>query len=326
MNQADLQSDWAKPFAGAAAALAGHVRRTPLMRSNGLSERVGAPVFLKLENLQVSGSFKARPAFSSLLANLDRARAVGVVTSSSGNFGAAVSFAARRLGVRATIVAAAATSSFKLDLIRRFGAEIVFVGPEYEARQRGVDEIRERTGAIEIHPHSSIETIAGDSTVGLEIVTELPGAGLVVFPTSGGGLLSGGALAMRAQGYKGRIAGCQSTGNPAMAVSFRAGRAMTVKGPGTICDGLVATTPGERPFGIIKETVDEVVAVDDAQALEALAVLAAEERLIVEPSSATGIAALLTGALDPKGRPVAVVLSGGNVDPVRWAAWASRKG
>lgn len=309
---------WTERFHAARARISPWTRTTPLIGSPALSRRFERPIYLKCENLQVSGSFKARPAFASILSDIETARRNGIVCSSSGNFGTAVAYAAHHLGLKATVVAPPATTQFKIDQIRRFGAEIVTCGAKYADRQETVDRLKAERGAMEVHPHSSVPTISGDGTLGLELIEALPQMGTVFCPISGGGLLAGVATAVKAVSPRVQVIGVQSAGNPSSAVSFAEKRRVTLPEPSTIADGLVATAPGELPLSIILRKVDDILTVDDAEIVAAMRRLFDEERLLVEPSAAVSLAALEKIPHQKMPGPVVCVLTGANVDPARW--------
>lgn len=314
-------SAWKAEIDRAAERIGPWIRRTPLIFARSLAAEMDRPVYLKLECLQVTGSFKIRPALNGILADLAAARAHGIVCSSSGNFGAAAAFAARTLGIAAVIVAAPNTSGMKMDLIRGFGAEVVFCDADYASRQKTVDRLKAERGLFEIHPHSSIETIAGDGTVGREIIEQLPDVRTIILPTSGGGLAAGAALGAKAANPAVRIHLVQSSGNPAMALSFAAHERRTVSSAKTIADGLVATTPGELPFRIIERLAESVDLVDDPDLIAAMKRIFADERVYVEPSGAAPVAALREAKRRGDPGPIVCVLSGGNIDPGKWAAF-----
>lgn len=309
--------DWARHVERARARLH-DVPVTPLLPCDALGELVGAPAALKAECLQRTGSFKYRPALNGVRALDAEQRRRGVVTSSSGNFAAAVARAARDEGVAATIVMTPSTDDYKIERTRKLGAEVVICENRYDARQETVDDIRERTGAVELHPHSSIETVAGDATVGLEILAAAPGTGTIVAPASGGGLLGGCALAVHLAGSSARVHGVQPDGNPALVRSWERGTRVRTDRVGTIADGLQAAMPGEHGFALARTHVHGAATVPDAAIVAAMRFCFEHAKLVVEPAGATALAALLSGRIEVTG-PVVVVISGGNVAPERHA-------
>lgn len=285
-----------------------YIFKTPVVRSQGLG------AWLKLETQQPTGAFKIRPAFSSMLSNLEKARACGVLASSSGNFAQAVAYAARELGVAATIVMTSNASAYKIARARALGAEVVLSGPSFDERMELTRKLLESSGKLLLSSYDTPETIAGDATLGLELLEQLEGAFTVIVPASGGGLLAGVASAVKAARPGARVIGVQSAANGSMLRSFQQGRRVRT-GPFTsLADALVATIPGEVTFPIIRRLVDDVVVVDEDEIRSAVQWLATEQKLVVEPGAATSVAALRSAKVDRAGQ-VICVLSGGNIDP-----------
>jgi threonine dehydratase len=291
--------------------IAPYLSPTPLVDAHALSRRTGVRARLKLESLQPTGSFKVRPAFNGLLSRLPEAQARGVLCSSSGNFAQAVAFAARELGVSATIVMSSATSKFKVERTRALGAEVVSCGPRFEDRWETTRRLQEETGRLLLHPFDSPETVAGDATIGLELLDQLPGGVTVAVPVSGGGMLAGVACALRAARPGCRIIGVQPRANASMARSLAAGERVNVGAFTTVADALVAAMPGELTFSLARKLVDDLVLVDEEEILAAVRFLAEEQKLVAEPGGAVAVAALLAGRLP--GREAVCVISGGNV-------------
>lgn len=307
--------DWRAEVDSARSRLAGHATRTPAVQSQSLSRGL----LFKAENLQVSGSFKFRPAFNSIAANLDAARKCGVVAASSGNFALGVAVAAEQLGVKATLVMMPSASAFKRGNVLERGARVVDCLDLYSARQEKVDEVMASTGALELSPHSFRETIAGGATVGVEILEDVPDVKRILVPTSGGGLLAGISIAVALAGASVEVVGVQSEGNPAFAVSLASGERHTMDPAQTIADGLVATIPGDLPFEIAKRWVTGVVTVPDIEIIAALRLLAMEESLVVEPSGAAAVAAYRTlPRFSDRSVPTVCVLTGGNMAVGDW--------
>lgn len=309
---------WRDEIKSAQNALKGRARHTPLLPS----QSIGSSLFFKTENLQVSGSFKYRPALNAILSCGELARERGVVAASSGNFALGVALAAQQEGVAATLVAMPSVSAFKTRRVKDLGATIVRCEDSYQARQPKVDEIVAATGAVELSAHSFRETIAGGATVGLEILDDLPGVKRILVPTSGGGLLSGISLAVALRDVEVEVIGVQSLGNPAFALSLAARERQIHPKARTVADGLIATTPGDLPFKIALERVTDVVTVPDEDILRALRRLALEESLVVEPSGAAAVAAwLYHERFYGSDSQTACVLTGGNIAPENWASW-----
>jgi len=289
------------------------IHRTPLLPNQSISETVGFEVRLKCENLQRAGSFKIRGAMNALLQLNDEQRRRGVVAFSSGNHAQGVALASRLLGVRATIVMPEGSVASKVAATKAYGAEVVTSGVTAATRDTVAREIAEKTGASVIPPFDDERIIAGQGTVGLEIVEEWPQVETIVVPLGGGGLLSGVAVAATSLKPSVQVFGVEPrTGNDGEQ-SFRSGRIVTIEPPKTIADGARTLAIGTRNFAIIRERVRDVVSVDDDTLLDALKFAMYRTKLVIEPTGALGIAALLSRAIKPMG-PTAVIVSGGNLD------------
>ncbi|MFC6014382.1 threonine ammonia-lyase [Nocardia lasii] len=292
------------------------IRRTPVVGSRVLAERVGVPVLLKCENLQRTGSFKPRGAYNRI-ANLSAAqRGRGVVAASAGNHGQGVAWAAGELGIASTVFMPVGASLPKLVATRAYGAEVHLVGDSIDESLVAALEFAERTGATLIHPFDHPDIVAGQATVGLEILEQVPDVGTVVVPTGGGGLLAGVAVAVRALAPGVRVIGVQAAEAAAWPDSLAAGKPVRVARMSTMADGIAVGLPGAVPFAHVAELVSEIVTVDEDALSKALLLCLERAKLVVEPAGAAGVAALLTDALpDPRG-PVVVIVSGGNIDPL----------
>jgi len=290
-----------------------YIHRTPLLTSRSLSERIGVEVRLKCENLQRAGSFKIRGAMNALLQLSEDERSRGVVAFSSGNHAQGVALAAKLLGIRATIVMPENSVASKVEATKRYGAEVVQGGVTSATRDTVAREIADKTGAAVIPPYDDARIIAGAGTVGMEIVDEWPDVASVVTPLGGGGLLSGTALA--ATSLKPAVAayGVEPRAGNDGEQSFKTGKIVTIDPPNTIADGARTLHIGERNFAIIRERVRDVVSVDDDVLLDATKFAMYRTKLVIEPTGALGIAALMSGTLKVAG-PVAIVVSGGNLD------------
>lgn len=302
----------------AARHLEGKVRRTPLERSEALSEFVGVEVWLKLEGMQRTGSFKVRGALNAVASLSTEERARGLVTASAGNHGLGVAFAAREMGARATVFVPETAAETKTRRIGRLGAELVRVAGTYDDAHARAEAHAAKSGGVFVHAYSAAPVVAGQGTVGLEIARELPEARAVIAPVGGGGLIGGIGVAARALLPGGRVVGVQTEATSAMHASLAAGELVLPPMGETICEGLSGETD-ERAFTLVRRVVDEVVLVSEAAARRAVRWLFVEEGVVAEGSAAVGVAALLEGAVRPAEGPVAVVVTGSNVDAARLA-------
>jgi threonine dehydratase len=296
-----------------------YVWHTPLVRSEPLSRPGRGKVWLKLESLQPTGAFKVRPAFNAILTHLEQARRAGVVTSSSGNFAQATAYAARELGVDAQIVMMRGASPFKIERTRQFGGDVVLCEDTFESRWETTFRIQRESGRLLLHPYDSEETIAGDGTIGLELLEDLESDFCVVVPVSGGGLVAGIAAAVKAFRPACRVIGVQPEANPSMAESKRQGSRVTVPALGSMADALSVLTPGELTFEIVRELVDDVVLVEEDEFAAAVRLLAEEQKLVAEPGGAAAVAAWMAGKVDNRGLDVVCIVSGGNIVPAKFA-------
>jgi threonine dehydratase len=303
----------------AAPRLAGVAVRTPLVNAPVLDDAVGARVFLKAETLQRTGSFKFRGAYNKISQIPDARRAGGVVAYSSGNHAQGVAAAAKLLDMRATIVMPSDAPKAKRERTQALGAEVVLYNRDTEDRSAIARKIADERGATLVPPYDDPAIIAGQGTIGREIVEDLAALGLkpeiVVIGASGGGLAAGVALGVKSRVPGAKFFTAEPEGFDDTARSFRSGRRETnAKLSGTICDALMTQTPGELTFPINRQLIGEGVAASDAEVARAVAFAFRELKLVVEPGGAIGLAALLAGRPDVKGKVVVAVLSGGNVD------------
>ncbi|WP_249353733.1 threonine ammonia-lyase [Microbacterium sp. 2FI] len=303
----------------AAAALDGVIARTPIDESQHLSELLGVPVHLKLENLQRTGSFKIRGATYRLSRLTAEERARGVVAASAGNHAQGVALAAKELGIAATIFMPLGVPVPKLLATRGYGADVILEGATVETPLRLAAEFAERTGAVFIHPFDHADVIAGQGTLGLELMDEVPDLDTVVLGIGGGGLIAGVAAAVKAraaaEGRHVHVIGVQAENSAAYPSSLAAGHPLDVVTRPTIADGIAVARPGDLPFAIIRDLVDEVVTVSEDDIARALLVLLERAKQVVEPAGAVGVAAILAGKIRASGTTVSV-LSGGNIDPL----------
>ncbi len=296
-----------------------HVHRTPVLTSRQLDERAGARLFFKCENFQRVGAFKARGAFSRLTLLTDEERARGVVAFSSGNHAQAVALAARTLGVAATIVMPADAPAAKVAATRGYGARVVLYDRAAESREEIARRFEAEEGSVLVPPFDDDAVIAGQGTLALELLEEAPSLDVVVTPCSGGGLLSGVAVAARGVAPEIRLWGVEPEAGDDMRRSLAAGRPVSIPLPDTIADALQTMQPAARTLAIVSTLCEGIVTVSDLELRRAMALLASRMKLIVEPGGAAAAAALLHGKVpDIAGRRIGVVLSGGNVDLARF--------
>ena len=294
------------------------VLRTPLRRSEGLSEHVGGDVFLKLECEQRTGSFKVRGAFNALATATERERSRGVVASSAGNHGMGVAFAARHFGVPATIFVPSSAPRVKKEGIAKLGASVDDSEPDYDAAMvRAKCEAAAR-GMLFVNPCIGDAVLAGQGTVALEILEEMPSLRALVVPVGGGGLLGGSASYVRARAPDVRILGAQSVETAAMSRSLAAGRVVDIPVRFTLADGLAGQID-EEALAIGRASLDEIVTVEESAIAGAIRWLHAHEGIRVEGSGAVAVAALLEGRFTTLPTPAVLVVSGGNIDPERHA-------
>lgn len=295
--------------------LEGVSRVTPLESSRPLAERVGGPVNLKCENLQRAGSFKIRGAYTRIARLSEAERARGVVAASAGNHAQGVALAARELGASATVFMPHGAPIPKVEATRAYGAEVVFSGHTVDDALRAAIEHAERTGAILIHPFDHTDIVAGQGTVGLEILDQCPDVRTVVVGTGGGGLLAGVAVAVKGRRPDVTVVGVQAEEAAAYPASLAAGHPVALDRMLTMADGIAVGCPGTVPFAVVRSLVDDIVTVSEESLSRALLLLLERAKLVVEPAGAAAVAALLDEprAFEP---PVVAVLSGGNIDPL----------
>lgn len=299
----------------AARGLQGVAVRTPLIPAAWLSEASGVEARLKCESFQPIGAFKLRGAYTMVARLPGEERARGVITYSSGNHAQAVAFAARAFGVRAVIVMPENAPAVKVEGTRRLGGEVVLEGTTSEERRARAERIRRERDLAMIPPFDHPDVIAGQGTVGLEILEDWPEVAEILVPIGGGGLISGIAAAVKRERPDVRVVGVEPEGAATMRRSLDAGRPVTLSHVDSIADGLLPVRPGDLTFAHCRELVDDIVLVDDAAIRRAAGLLLTRGKLLVEYSGAAAVAALLTGGAS--GGAVAAVISGGNIDPSR---------
>ncbi len=297
------------------------VRRTPLAPSPWLSAAGNGGVWLKLESLQVTHSFKARGALNAVRALVERAGRdhPPIVTASAGNHGRAMAWAAEQEGLRCIVFTPASAPDTKLAAIRRHGADLRTDAGDYDHAERAARECASREGATYISPYNHADVIAGAGTVGLEIVEECPGADIVVVPLGGGGLGAGVGVAMEAAAPNATVIGVEVEASAPFTLSLERGRITEIDWRESLADGLVGNLePGSITFPIVRRTIDRVVTVTEDEVARAMRGLAAEEHLIVEGAGAAATAAVLAGKIPVEGLHVVVLVTGGNVDLDEW--------
>jgi threonine dehydratase len=289
--------------------------RTPMEESRWLSALTGSSVLLKCENLQRTGSFKVRGAYTRMSRLSDEEKARGVVAASAGNHAQGVALAAQALGIKATVFMPEGAPIPKEHATRGYGADVVFHGRYLEDALAAAREFEARTGAVLIHPFDNADVVAGQGTVGLEILEQAPDMETVVVPCGGGGLLSGVAVAVKATHPDVRVIGVQAEGAAAFPGSLEAGHPVPLESMSTMADGIAVGLPGEVTFRAVRDLVDEIVTVSEASLSRAVLATLERAKMVVEPAGAAAVAAILD---DPArfGTPTVGVLSGGNIDPL----------
>ena len=306
-------------FEAARAVVARVADVTPMESSRYLADVLGAPVYLKCENLQRTGSYKIRGAYNRLSKLTEEEKARGVVAASAGNHAQGVAFAARELGIKATIFMPVGVALPKLSATRDYGAEVILRGTTVSEPLLAAAEYARETGAILIPPFDHADVVTGQGTLGLEILDQVPDLETVIVPIGGGGLISGVASALKQraarEGRHIRVIGVQAENAAAYPPSLAAGEAVTINMLPTIADGIAVARPGLLNLEIVRDAVDEIVTVTEDDTARALLVLLERAKLVVEPAGAVAVAAILAGKITPTG-PTVAILSGGNIDPL----------
>jgi threonine dehydratase len=303
----------------AAELLDGVIATTPIEQSRALGRMTGSDVYFKCENLQRAGSFKVRGAYVRMAKLSEEEKARGVVAASAGNHAQGVAVAAARLGIKARIYMPLGVALPKLAATRGHGAEVVLHGNNVDEALAEAQRFAEQSGAVFVHPFDNADIIAGQGTIGLEILEQIPDVDTIVMGVGGGGLLAGVATAVKARarelGREIRVIGVQAENAAAYPPSLAADALVPLKKVSTMADGIAVGRPGQLPFSIIRELVDDVVTVSEDALARALIFLLERSKLVVEPAGAVGVAALMEGVIENPGT-TAVILSGGNIDPM----------
>jgi threonine dehydratase len=293
--------------------IAPHIHRTPVMTSALLDEISGAKLFFKCENLQRTGSFKIRGATNAIFSMTDAEAARGVVTSSSGNHGAALASAARSRGIKAQIVMPHNAPKVKVRAIESYGGKITFCEPTIESRETMCANLVASSGSVLIHPYDNDRIIAGQGTAALELLEEIPDLDFIIAPVSGGGLLSGTSIASRGMRPQIRVIGGEPKNADDAFRSLRDGQPLPIDHPDTMADGLRASL-SPRTFAILSRLVNEISLVSEDEIVTAMRLLWERMKIVVEPSGAVAAAPALNRRIGAEGRKVGIILSGGNVD------------
>lgn len=293
-----------------------YVKRTPVLTSSFFDERSGASLFFKCENFQKMGAFKFRGACNAVFGTELEALRGGVVTHSSGNHGQALALAARMRGVPAHVVMPDNAARVKLEAVRGYGATVHFCASTQAAREATTARIMAETGAVLVHPYDDVRIMAGQGTAALELIDEVADLDIVLAPVGGGGLLSGTALAAQGRNPRLRVIGAEPRGADDAWRSLAAGVITPVAAPDTVADGLRATL-GPRAFAVMREHVERIVTVDDEAIIAAMRLTWERMKILIEPSSAVPLAAVLAEPALFAGRRVGIIVSGGNVDLAR---------
>lgn len=288
------------------------INLTPMIPAKGFVP--DCRFYLKADCLQKTGAFKLRGAYYKLSTLTDKEKARGVIACSAGNHAQGVAFAARDMGIPATICIPAGAPLSKIEATRSYGANVVLVPGVYDDAHAEAVRLRDEQGLTFIHPFDDERVMAGQGTIGLEIAEQLPDVDAVLVPIGGGGLIAGVASALRQLKPACRIIGVQAAGAASMADSLRAGHILTLPEVHTVADGIQVKTPGEKTFAICREAVDEVVTVGEAEIASAILTVLERQKLMVEGAGAVGVAAAMYGELDLRGKTVCALLSGGNLD------------
>jgi threonine dehydratase len=304
------------------------IKRTPLVKSSTFSEWSGFDVFLKAENLQKTGSFKFRGASNKVMSLAPEDGRKGIVTGSSGNHGQAVACVAARFGYDATIVMPEGGSPVKAASIKGYGANLIYCGTTSQERLAFAEKLRKERGAVFVHPYDDPLVMAGQGTVGLEIIEDLEDASAILVPTGGCGLISGIAAAVKERKPGVKVFGVEPVGSNSTGLSFGNGQRTALDKIETIADGIRTTIPGELTFPLVQKYVDGMIEVTDGEILYAQRVLLERCKLLAEPTGAVALAAILSGALARfiKGGKAVALLSGGNIAMPQLSEYLLRPG
>lgn len=290
-----------------------HIHQTPVLTSKTLDKLSGAKLFFKCENFQKVGAFKARGAVNAVLSLSSEVLKNGVATHSSGNHAQALAYAASLVKVPAYIVMPDNATKVKMAAVEGYGAKIITCEPKQKARESTLNQIIEDTGAVLVHPYDDYQVMAGQATCAYELIREIQDLDMIIAPVGGGGLLSGTALSAHYFGDNIKVYGAEPAGADDAKRSFDSGERVKEQKPNTIADGLL-TTLGEKTFPVINDLVEDILVADDEEIIEAMRLIWERMKIIVEPSCAVPLAAILKNKELFKGKNIGVILTGGNVD------------
>jgi threonine dehydratase len=296
----------------AAYALKDVVRRTDLIKATFTG--TGSDVYLKPENLQVTGSFKVRGAYNKISRLSDEEKAKGVIACSAGNHAQGVALAAERSGIKALICIPDAAPISKVEATKSYGADVCLVSGVYDDAYKKACELQKQSGAVFIHPFDDEDVIAGQGTIGLEILDQMPDVEAVIVPVGGGGLISGVAYAVKSLKPQCKVYGVQVSGAPSMVEALKNGKAAPLDSVSTFADGIAVKCPGNLTYNICKKYVDKIVTVTDDEAAAAILALIEKQKLVAEGAGAVSVAAAMFGKVDIKGKKTVCLVSGGNID------------
>ncbi len=290
-----------------------HSHRTPVLTSSSINKIVGSELYFKCENFQKVGAFKFRGACNAVFSLSEKDAQKGVATHSSGNHAAALALAAKMRGIAAHIVMPENSPEIKKKAVAGYGANITFCKPTLQARESTLAKVVEKTGATEIHPYNNFSVIAGQGTAAKELIEDFGEFEIIMAPVGGGGLLSGTALSAKYLLPNCKVIAAEPLGANDAFQSFQTKKLVPSKNPNTIADGLL-TSLGDKNFAIILDKVDDIVTVTEANIIAAMRMIWERMKIIIEPSSAVPLAAILEGKVDVQNKKVGIILSGGNLD------------
>lgn len=297
-----------------------YIHQTPVLTCSTINQMAGAELFFKCENFQKIGAFKIRGGMNAVLSLPESKQKLGIATHSSGNHAQAIAYAARQVGTKAFIVMPRTSPKVKIDAVQGYGAEISFCEPTLEARETTLRSILERTGAEFVHPFDDVRVVAGQATCAKELIAAIPDLNVLMAPVGGGGLLSGTALSTHYFQPGAFVIGGEPEGAADAVLSFRSGKVEKAPYIDSIADGLL-TNLSPMTLGIIREHVRDILLVSEAEIKATLRLVYERMKIVIEPSSAVPLAALLKNKADFKGKRVGIILSGGNVDLGKFSEW-----